>query len=195
MIRIGLTGKIGAGKSTAVGLLRNWGFPVHEADATVHILYTQMPILVEIGKLFPGIVRHAKLNRQHLAAALAKDPSLKSKLEAIIHPAVQADRAAWTASLHARGTRAVIYDIPLLFETGRDIDCDATINLTAPTETRWHRVQSRVHMTREKFDMLNAAQWDDDRRSAHYQLDNSSSFEAFSKQLREITSKILSNID
>ena len=191
MIRIGLTGKIGAGKSTAVTLLREWGFPVHEADAIVHMLYTQMPILVEIGKCFPGIVRHAKLNREHLAAALAKDPSLKEKLEAIIHPAVQADRAAWTASLRARGTRAVIYDIPLLFETGREIDCDATINITAPTELRWQRVQSRPNMTREKFEMLDAAQWQDARRTAHYQIDNSGSLEDFIQQLQTILNQII----
>lgn len=193
MICIGLTGKIGAGKSTAVSMLREWGFPVHEADATVHRLYTQMPILIEIGKLAPGIVRHAKLQREMLAAVLAKDPSLKPRLEAIIHPAVQKDREAWTAAQAARGARVVIYDIPLLFETRREVECDATINIAAPTALRWQRVQSRTKMTRAKFDLLDAAQWDDERRAskAHHQILNDVDLESFKQRLREIMEKAL----
>lgn len=121
---IGLTGLIGTGKSTVAGLLRRLECPVHDADGCVHALYRDERVQAELLKAFPGAQNHmdGTLDRNALMDSLKGHPERKATLEAIIHPLVLADQMAFL--LRHRRKKAVVLDVPLLFETGTDALCD-----------------------------------------------------------------------
>lgn len=159
---LGLTGSIGMGKSTAAGMLRRLGMPVHDSDAEVHrLLGTNGRAVGPIGRAFPGVVVDGRVDRAALGAQVFGDPAALRRLEAIVHPLV---RRATTRFLR-RQTRArrdlVVLDIPLLFETGSGRLCDAVMTVSAPARVQRSRVLRRPGMTREKFAAVLAQQMSD----------------------------------
>jgi dephospho-CoA kinase len=131
MIIIGLTGSIGMGKSTTADMFRNRGIPVHDADAAVHALY-EGPAVAAIAAAFPGTTRDGRVDRQKLGDAVIGNAKAFARLEAIIHPMVRDVETEFLKSARAQGQDVAILEIPLLFETGADKRCDATIVVTAP---------------------------------------------------------------
>ncbi len=139
MFVLGLTGSIGMGKSTTSALFRKAGVPVHDSDAAVHALYAGAAApLVE--RAFPGVTHDGIVDRALLAARVRNDPQAMARLEAIIHPLVRADRAAFVRAAAGRGEKIVVLDVPLLFETGADRECDATVVVSAPEDVQKARV-------------------------------------------------------
>src|ERR1700686_2507160 len=114
MFILGLTGSLGMGKSTTAGFFAEAGIPVHDADAVVHRLY-EGEAAGAIEAAFPGATAAGKVDRQKLAALVLGDPAAIRRLEAIVHPLVRDAQAAFLAEAAARGARAVVLDIPLLF--------------------------------------------------------------------------------
>ena len=165
MIIIGLTGSIGMGKTTTADLFRQAGLPVFDADATVHALYDG-PLAADIEAAFPGMTRAGSVDRARLAERLSGDDDAFRRLEAIVHPAVRRAEADFIARSRAIGAPAVVLDIPLLFETGRQGDVDKTVVVSAPAETQRARVLSRPGMTEEKFEALLARQMPDAEKRA-----------------------------
>ena len=165
MIIIGLTGSIGMGKTTTADLFRQAGLPVFDADATVHALY-QGPLVPDIEAAFPGTTTEGRVDRARLAERLSGDGDAFRRLEAIVHPAVRRAEADFLARSRAAGAPAVVLDIPLLFETGRQGDVDKTVVVSAPAETQRARVLSRPGMTEEKFEALLARQMPDAEKRA-----------------------------
>lgn len=165
MIIIGLTGSIGMGKTTTADLFRQAGLPVFDADATVHALYDG-PLAADIEAAFPGTTRAGSVDRARLAERLSGDDDAFRRLEAIVHPAVRRAEADFIARSLAIGAPAVVLDIPLLFETGRQGDVDKTVVVSAPAETQRARVLSRPGMTEEKFEALLARQIPDAEKRA-----------------------------
>ena len=165
MIIIGLTGSIGMGKTTTADLFRQAGLPVFDADATVHALYDG-PLAADIEAAFPGTTRAGSVDRARLAERLSGDDDAFRRLEAIVHPAVRRAEADFIARSRAIGAPAVVLDIPLLFETGRQGDVDKTVVVSAPAETQRARVLSRPGMTEEKFEALLARQIPDAEKRA-----------------------------
>ena len=165
MIIIGLTGSIGMGKTTTADLFRQAGLPVFDADATVHALYDG-PLAADIEAAFPGTTRAGSVDRARLAERLSGDDDAFRRLEAIVHPAVRRAEADFIARSRAIGAPAVVLDIPLLFETGRQGDVDKTVVVSAPAETQRARVLSRPGMTEEKFEALLARQMPDAEKRA-----------------------------
>src|SRR5437868_5094418 len=123
MLIIGLTGSIGMGKSVTARLFAEAGVAVHDADATVHRLYAA-DAAAAIEAAFPGTAPEGAVDRERLAARVLDDAAAMARLEAIVHPLVRAAEQRFLAHEAARGARAVVLDIPLLFETGGEARVD-----------------------------------------------------------------------
>jgi dephospho-CoA kinase len=159
---LGLTGSIGMGKSTAADLLRRLGVPVHDADAAVHRLIGKGGAAVPaIEAAFPGVVRDGAVDRRALGARVFADSQAMARLERILHPLVRQDSARFLAAARRRKARIAVLDVPLLFETGRERDCDATLVVSAPAVVQRGRVLSRPGMTAERFAEVLARQMSD----------------------------------
>lgn len=153
MIRLGLTGSIGMGKSTTAAMFAAEGVPVWDADAAVHRLYAPGGAAVApMRAVFPQAVTD-RVDRMALKTAIAADPSALARIEAIVHPLVAADRACVPPA------PLTVFDIPLLFETS--IDMDATLLVTAPPALQRARVLKRPGMTEATFAMILARQMPD----------------------------------
>jgi dephospho-CoA kinase len=165
---IGLTGSIGMGKSETAKLFAAEGVPVHDADAAIARLYGKGGAAVNvIAGAFPGTVKDGAVDRAALSAKVVNDPAALKKLEALVHPLVVAERNEF---LKSTGAPILLFDIPLLFETGGDKEMDAVVVASAPEEVQRARVLSRPGMTAEKFEALKARQLSDaqKRQQAHY---------------------------
>jgi dephospho-CoA kinase len=165
MIRLALTGSIGMGKSTVAAMFASRGVPVFDADATVRGLQGPDGALVPaIEQRFPGTTDDGAVNREALAAAVLGKPAELAALEAIVHPAVQAAREAFIA---AHGDAPVLlFDIPLLFETGGEKAFDRVIAVSAPLDVQRRRVLARPGMTDAKLAAILARQTPDEEKRA-----------------------------
>ena len=174
MFIIGLTGSVGMGKSTTARLFAEQGVPVHDADAVVHRLY-EGEAVAAIEAAFPGATTGGKVDRSRLAALVLDDPSALKRLEAIVHPLVQAAEQELLAQAQARGEKVAVLDIPLLFETGGDRRVDAVVVASAPKEMQQARVLARPGMTWEKLEAILRKQMPDEekRRRADFVVDTS----------------------
>ncbi|WP_375551144.1 dephospho-CoA kinase [Rhodophyticola porphyridii] len=162
---LGLTGSIGMGKSTTARFFRDLDIPVWDADATVHRLYSKDGAAVSmIAELRPGAVRNGCVDRVHLKAWIAEDPAALSRIEAIVHPLVAADRAQFLED-HAEQP-LVVLDIPLLFETGADLWVDGVLVVTAAPEVQRARVFERPGMTEDTFNTILSRQMPDAQKRA-----------------------------
>lgn len=173
---IGLTGSIGAGKSTVATILRARGIPVLDADAVARQVSDDPVVLEEIAaQLGSGLVHARKLDRRAVAELVFRDPSARERLNAIVHPRVRAEMARLTALLEAAGTPVVVQDIPLLFEGGLERLFDATILVDAPLELRVRRVVERGDLDETAVRARDSAQMPADakRRRASVVLENS----------------------
>jgi dephospho-CoA kinase len=167
MLRVGLTGSIGMGKSATAKLLREAGVPVFDSDATVHKLYAPGGAAVEpVGKAFPGVVVDGAIDRSRLSEALRANPDGFARLEKIVHPLVSAAREVFVAIQAEAGHDIVVFDVPLLFETGGDKHVDTIIVVHAPDDVRRARVLQRPGMTAAKLDAIIARQMDDSSKLA-----------------------------
>ena len=147
---LGLTGSIGMGKSTVAAMFEAAGVPVFDADAVVRRLQGPGgPLLPAIEAAFPGSTGNEGVLRDKLGAQVFADPAALARLEAIVHPAVAAERHAFMIE-HA-GEPLVVFDIPLLFEKGGWESVDAVAVVSAPAEVQRARVLARPGMTADKF--------------------------------------------
>ncbi|MDK2013882.1 MULTISPECIES: dephospho-CoA kinase [Deinococcus] len=145
--RIGLTGSIGAGKSTVAQLLRARGLTVLDADEQARLVTQDPEVLALLADRFPGVVVGGTLDRAALAARVFGNPAALADLNAITHPRVRARMAALEAQAARQGARAVVQDVPLLFEGGLDAQMDAVIVVDAPLPLRVGRVMARSGLT------------------------------------------------
>lgn len=182
-----LTGSLGMGKSKTAQFFAEEGVPVHDADATVHALYAGEAVPL-IEQAFPGATAGGKVDRSKLAAMVVGDDAALARLEAIVHPLVSAAREKFVAQAQAEGAPVVVLDVPLLFETGAQHDCDAVVVVSAPAEVQRRRTLERPGMTEEKFAALIARQMPDAEKRAHadFIVDTSQSFEYARAQVRDI---------
>lgn len=163
--RLGLTGSIGMGKSTTAAMFRDLGHPVWDADQAVHRLYAPGGAAVQpLREAFPGCITDGAVDRGLLKQALAADPGALARLEAIVHPLVAADRAAFIAD-HPEAP-LIVLDIPLLFETGRDPALDGVAVVSTDAETQRARVLARPGMTPQMLDMILSRQMPDAEKRA-----------------------------
>ena len=187
MIRIALTGSIGMGKSTVAEMFARAGVPVFDADAAVRQLQGPGGALVErIGELFPGCVRCGTLDRECLAQIVLDDPSKLAALEAVVHPAVRDWRQAFIDS-HP-DAELLVFEIPLLFETGGEQEFDKVVVVSAPADVQRTRVLERQGMSSAKLESILRRQMPDEekRRRADFVIDTGVDLSTTEAQVRDI---------
>jgi dephospho-CoA kinase len=192
MIRLGLTGSIGMGKSTVAAMFGDEGIPVFDADATVHRL--QGPdgaLLPAIEAAFPGTTSPAGVDRIALGAAVFGNDAAMRRLEAIVHPAVGAARAGFLAE-HLMAP-LIVFDIPLLFETGGEAQVDAIAVVSAPHHVQRTRVLARPGLTDARLDAILARQMPDEQKRARadFIIDTGVSPEETRDQVRVVIACLL----
>jgi dephospho-CoA kinase len=165
MVILGLTGSIGMGKSTVARMFADEGVPVFDADAAVHRLQGPQGVLVAgIEALFPGTTDAQGVNRSSLAERVLAEPEALKRLEALVHPAVALERAAFLSANEA--APVVVLDIPLLFETGGAGLVDKIAVVSADPEIQRLRTLAREGMTPEKFLRILGHQMPDSEKRA-----------------------------
>jgi dephospho-CoA kinase len=162
--RLGLTGSIGMGKSTTAAMFAEAGIPVWDADAAVHRLYGPgQAAALAVARLFPTVIgADGAVDRPRLRALLTEDPGALDRLNAVVHPLVAEDRAAFLA---AQTAPVVLLDIPLLYESGLERECDAVAVVSAPAEIQRQRVLARG-MTEAEFTLILSRQMPDAEKRA-----------------------------
>lgn len=144
----GLTGGIGAGKSTALNALEGLGCAVLSADAVVHEIQSSAEVVSElVGRFGFGVAPSGKLDRQALAEAAFADEDSRAWLERLIWPRVGSRIAEWSKELGDVDPRPrlAVVEVPLLFESGMDAAFDTTICVTASEPLRRERAEARGH--------------------------------------------------
>ena len=162
MIIIGITGSIGMGKTTVSKMLRIFKIPVFDSDRAVkEILESNYNIIEKISKTWPETVSfHQKqkiVDKNALGNKIFESKNERKKLEKMLHPLVKIER---TSFLKQSEKRFVVgLDIPLLYETGMDEECDYIFLVHTPKKIQKRRVLIRPNMTEKKFELINNSQW------------------------------------
>jgi dephospho-CoA kinase len=187
MIRLGLTGSIGMGKSTTAQMFRDEGLPVIDSDAVVHDLYRGEAVPM-IERAFPGTTVDGVVDRSRLSAYLARHPDDFKLLETIVHPLVRRREVEAISAAHAAGADIVVLDVPLLYESGVQSRVDKIVVVTCDPELQRQRVLSRPGMTEEKFRMILSRQMPDveKRRRADFVIDTGRGLDHARAEVRRI---------
>ena len=187
MITLALTGSIGMGKSTVSAMFADAGVPTFDADAVVRQLQGLGGRLVPVIEArFPGTTRDGAVDREALSAAVLSDRDELAALEAIVHPAVHHERTRFI--MEHGDAPALLFDIPLLFETGGSEAFDKVIVVSTTADRQRERVLGRPGMTEEKLAQILARQMSDEekRARADFVVDTSGSLDETRDQVRNI---------
>ena len=162
MLIVGLTGSIATGKSAAAAMLRRLNFQVHDSDKVAHQLMGPGGRAVDdIISLFGSEVVNmpSGVSRTLLGNIVFADPAKRVLLEQILHPLIREQKQKFIQHNRLQRKKAVFLDVPLLFETGGDRDCDRVITLWCPAFLQTTRALRRRGMTEEKLLSIVNAQW------------------------------------
>lgn len=193
---IGLTGGIGAGKSTVAQLFEERGVPIVDADVIARDVVTPgEPALAELVEHFGDSILGAdgELNRGKLAEVAFADAESHEALNAIMHPAISAETSKRIDAL--RGEHSVIvHDVPLLVEAGLAGNYDLTVLVDTPAQIRLQRLTELRGMDPEDAKKRIAAQATDEQRRAacDVALDNSGDIEHLRAQFEEMWERFIS---
>ena len=159
MIKVGITGGIGSGKSVVSDVIRLLGYPVYNSDIRAKELSDTNPIIRQslVALFGPAIYTDNHLNRPLLASHLFQDSAQRKAVNAIIHPVVFADFNKWCAMQH---TALVFAESAILVESGFSALMDKMIVVDAPQKLRLQRVVERDAVTMEQAQKRMEAQMD-----------------------------------
>jgi len=192
MLMVGLTGGIGAGKSTVAGMLAARGAVVVDADAIAReVVEPGTPALAKLAERFgPGILQaDGSLDRPALAAVAFVDDDTRKELEAITHPAIGEEFLRRVAE--APADAVVIHDVPLLVESKRGFEYACVIVVEAPLETRLDRLEARGVPRDDARRRIGLQASDEDRRKvATWVVDNAGNLAGLEKQVDEIWAEL-----
>ncbi len=191
MIKVGITGGIGSGKSTVCKVFSALGIPVFEADIVAKELMDTNPVLqVQLKKLFGSSVYLPSytIDRKYLAGIVFNNPSLLEQLNQIVHPAVRNSFAEW---YNKQNSPYIIHEAAILFESGFYKMMDKTIAIVANEEERIKRVMLRDKATNELVQQRIRNQWNDRQRMelADFVISNNEN-DLIIPQILEIDKKI-----
>lgn len=187
MLRIGLTGPTGSGKSTVTALMRRWGgVEVLDADAIAHEVNNSPAAAAAIAAAFPGVQKSdGTIDRPALAAVVFARLEQLQRLVDITFPLILAECEARMDAAEAAGCRACVLDAPTLFESGGDQLCDVIVSVVTPREGRLRRVLERDGITREAAEARMSNQHEDEyyTRRSHFVITNSSDLAHLEKEV------------
>ncbi|MBZ0217773.1 MAG: dephospho-CoA kinase [Fimbriimonadaceae bacterium] len=192
MVIIGLTGSIGAGKSTTGAMFAAHGIPVYDADAAVHDLYRDQDAVAQIERRFPGVAVDGVIDREKLSAAVLHEPGELRDLERMVHPLVHRAELDFLAKSFAQGHRFVVLEVPLLLETGGAARCDLVVTTLVSEDTQRDRVLARAGMTHEKFAKIRDKQMPmtEKKSRAHFWVDTEYGLDCAKRQVADIVRAI-----
>ncbi len=161
MLKVGLTGGIGSGKTTVSKIFQLLGIPVFDADTHAKfIMNNNVEIKTALIKEFGAdIFLNDELNRKKLAEIVFNDEKKLNKLNSIIHPHTIQASEEWAKQQHSK---YVIKEAALLFESGSNKELDDVIGVIAPKDLRIERVVQRDQTTKKEVELRMAKQQDDD---------------------------------
>ncbi|MFI5161076.1 MAG: dephospho-CoA kinase [Sphingobacteriales bacterium] len=165
MLKIGITGNIGGGKTTVSKIFEILGIPVFYADdAAKNVMTTDAKLIEGIKSAFgaTSYFDDGTLNRKYIAGIVFNDEKELAKLNAMVHPAVFRAFDTWVAQTKA--APYVMKEAALLFESDSYKICDKTIMVTAPLELRIKRVMHRDGLTREEITARNGKQFSEEKK-------------------------------
>ncbi len=194
MLKVGLTGGIGCGKSTVTTLFKQLNVPVLDADEIARqVVAVGQPALLLIQQSFgsDSVNADGSLNRDFIREQVFTDPEQKKKLEAIIHPLVYQTIQADLATLNAP---YCILSIPLLFEVNRADFVDRVLVIDCPVATQIERVQKRDNLSPERVQSIIDSQVSRAFRLAHAEdiIDNTQSNAELAQQVEKLHNLYLS---
>ncbi|MGF1586160.1 MAG: dephospho-CoA kinase [Bacteroidales bacterium] len=165
MLKVGITGGIGSGKTIVSRVFSVLGVPVYNADLSARsIMNTDRNVLEKLSISFgEGIIKEGVPDRQALAQIVFNDPDALKRINEIIHPAVRADFAGWLEK--QREVAYIVKEAAILFESGAYAELDTVILITAPEETRIRRIIKRDGDTVANIKNRMANQWPDETKA------------------------------
>jgi dephospho-CoA kinase len=195
---IGITGGIGSGKSTVAQMFGQLHCLVISSDEQVNQAYRDPAIIQQLRSWWgDAIVRpDGQVDRARIADLIFSDPGQRLKLEGLLHPKVeQLRQGLMLGAANDPQVPAIIWDTPLLFETGLYRQCDAIVFVEAPVSQRLRRVQQTRGWTQEELTRRENSQWplDKKREISDYIVDNTADAEFVRSQLRNVLFRIISN--
>ncbi len=200
MLRIGLTGGIGSGKSTVADLLSSEGFLIVDADQVARdIVEPGQPALAELVEAFGEDILKpdGTLDRPGLAAKAFIGEEQTALLNAITHPRIAEESARRFAEAAARGEKVAVYDMPLLVEKGLDRKMDLVIVVDVEVEERIRRLVAKRGLSEEDVRRRIASQVPDDirLRAADIVVDNNGSLEDLQAEAGKLIAAILGRMN
>ena len=192
-IVIGVTGGIASGKTTAARMMQREGVVLFDADACVHLLMRDHPeCIAAIAAQFSEALKEGAIARHVLADAIAADENKLHVLEGIIHPYVREEEINAIMAAREMGEKAIVLDIPLLFESGADQLCHIVVAVDVSPQTQRERAFARVGMSEEKLARLLSRQMVPHVRSSKADIVISS--EMGLEQMREAIDQLMEGI-
>ncbi len=167
---VGLTGGIGAGKSTALAALERLGAATLSTDSVVHELYRSRGVVEAVTERFgDGVAPDGEIDRGALAEVAFATEEDRKWLEKLLWPRVGERMARWRGEAEERKPppRAVVVEVPLLFESGMEAGFDATLVVTAPEQLREERASSRGHSSVQERAARQLSQREKAERATH----------------------------
>ncbi|THH41536.1 dephospho-CoA kinase [Neolewinella litorea] len=164
--RIGITGNIGAGKTTVCREFERLGIPVYYADERAkQLMVSHADLRASVAARFGTESYHpgGNVNRPYLAERVFNDPAALAELNALVHPVVAADAAQWHL---AQDCPYTLHEAAILLEIGAAAEYAAMIVVDCPYPTRLARVTVRDGISAEAFAARAARQWSDERKRA-----------------------------
>ncbi|CAN7296752.1 dephospho-CoA kinase [Devosia sp. LjRoot16] len=191
MLKLGLTGSIATGKSTALKAFADLGVPTFSSDEAVHELYRGAAV-APVEAAFPGVSVDGVIDRERLSRQLIGHPQRLQQLEAIVHPLVRARIRSFLSDAAARGEAIAVVDIPLLFENGVDWGLDAVIVTVVDEAEQRRRALARPGMTVEKLEAILARQLPQAEKvkRATYIIDTSDTIDATRDRVAELVQRL-----
>lgn len=192
--RLGLTGGIGSGKSTATAYLRDLGAASISADELVHGLLERDDVVSRLAAHFGDGVLHAgEVDRAAVAQIVFEDDAELDWLEGVLHPEVKRMIGEWAQGEERRDERPalLVAEIPLLFESGMESEFDYVMLITAPEPVRRKRLAAKL--TESQFTHRAARQLDEAEKASHsdFVYDNSGSRRRLKQFVGEAYARIL----
>ncbi len=191
MLTIGLTGPTGAGKSTVAMLFSSFGLPVIDADKVWRdLLVPPSDCLIELVRHFGSeiLLPDGNLNRQMLGKIVFSTPAELEKLNEISHRHIMDEVAKRLRHYRERGSLAVVFDAPQLFEAGGDRICNVIVSVLASPEVRLGRVTERDGLSEEDARLRMSVQKTDSffREHSDYVIENNGGLRELADAVRNI---------